>query len=93
MQNAMHKVLKEFVPEITIPFLDDIPMKGCATEEKDETVDATGCRKRPNPVKVEAIARLADCRSTTEVRRFLESCVSVCPFRIMHIWQSRCMPC
>ncbi|KAL3686292.1 hypothetical protein R1sor_008866 [Riccia sorocarpa] len=122
MQNAMHKVLREFVPEITITFLDDIPMKGCATEEKDEAVDATGCRKfvsdhvrdvgkilnrlrevhltlsgeksrfgvpeilvvghvcdssgrRPNPVKVEAIARLADCRSTTEVRRFLGSCV------------------
>ncbi|KAL3685686.1 hypothetical protein R1sor_003708 [Riccia sorocarpa] len=122
MQNAMHKVLREFVPEITIPFLDDIPMKGCATEEKDETLDATGCRKfvsdhirdvgkilnrlrevhltlsgeksrfgvpeilvvghvcdssgrRPNPVKVEAIHRLADCRSTTEVRRFLGGCV------------------
>ncbi|KAL3699107.1 hypothetical protein R1sor_017129 [Riccia sorocarpa] len=122
MQNAMHKVLREFVPEITIPFLDDIPMKGCATEEKDETLDATGCRKfvsdhirdvgkilnrlrevhltlsgeksrfgmpeilvvghvcdssgrRPNPVKVEAIDRLADCRSTTEVRRFLGGCV------------------
>ncbi|KAL3688565.1 hypothetical protein R1sor_014874 [Riccia sorocarpa] len=122
MQNAMHKVLREFVPEITIPFLDDIPMKGCATEEKDETLDATGCRKfvsdhirdvgkilhrlrevhltlsaeksrfgvpeilvvghvcdsfgrRPNPVKVEAVARLVDCRSTTEVRRFLGSCV------------------
>ncbi|KAL3682400.1 hypothetical protein R1sor_000422 [Riccia sorocarpa] len=122
MQNAMHKVLREFVPEITIPFLDDIPMKGCAAHEKDETLDDTGCRKfvsdhirnvekilnrlrevhltlsgeksrfgvpeilvvghvcdssgrRPNPVKVEAIARLADCRSTTEVRRFLGSCV------------------
>ncbi|KAL3694614.1 hypothetical protein R1sor_008265 [Riccia sorocarpa] len=122
MQNAMHKVLREFVPKITIPFLDDIPMKGCATEEKNETLDATGCRKfvsdhirdvgkilnrlrevhltlsgeksrfgvpeilvvghvcdssgrRPNPVKVEAINRLADCRSTTEVRRFLGGCV------------------
>ncbi|KAL3702292.1 hypothetical protein R1sor_020314 [Riccia sorocarpa] len=122
MQNAMHKVLREFVPEITIPFLDDIPMKGCATEEKDETLDATGCRnfvsdhirdvgkilnrlrevhlslsgeksrlevpeilvvghvcdsfgRRPNPVKVEAIDRLADCKSTTEVRRFLGGCV------------------
>ncbi|KAL3686420.1 hypothetical protein R1sor_008994 [Riccia sorocarpa] len=76
MQNAMHKVLREFVPEITIPFLDDIPMKGCATEEKDETVDATGCRKfAPESSEVEAIARLADCRSITEVRRFLGSCV------------------
>ncbi|KAL3690878.1 hypothetical protein R1sor_004529 [Riccia sorocarpa] len=34
MQNAMHKVLREFVPKISIPFLDDIPIKGCATEEK-----------------------------------------------------------
>ncbi|KAL3688964.1 hypothetical protein R1sor_015273 [Riccia sorocarpa] len=75
MQNAMHKVLREFVPEITIPFLDDIPMKGCATEEKDKTLDATGCRKRPNPLKVEAFYRLVDCRSTTEVRRFLGGCV------------------
>ncbi|KAL2623969.1 hypothetical protein R1flu_008214 [Riccia fluitans] len=113
MQNAMHKVLREFVPEITIPLLDDIPMKGCVTEEKDETLDAIGCRKfvsdhirdvgkilsrlsevhltlsgeksqfgmpeilvvghvcdsfgrRPNPVKVEAIAKLVDCRSTIE---------------------------
>ncbi|KAL3688737.1 hypothetical protein R1sor_015046 [Riccia sorocarpa] len=120
--NVMHKVLREFVPEITIPFLDDIPMKGCAAEKKDETLDDNGCRKfvsdhirdvgkilnrlrevhltlsgeksrfgvpeilvvghvcdssgrRPNPVKVEAIARLADCRSTTEVWRFLGSCV------------------
>ncbi|KAL3694970.1 hypothetical protein R1sor_008621 [Riccia sorocarpa] len=122
MQNVMHKVLREFLPEITIPFLDDIPMKGCATEKKDETLDATGCRKfvnnhirdvgkilnrlrevhltlsgeksrfgvleilvvghvcdssgrRPNPMNVEAIDRLADCKSTTEVRRFLGGCV------------------
>ena len=26
-------------------FLDDIPMKGCAVEEKDETMDDRGCRK------------------------------------------------
>ena len=26
-------------------FLDDIPMKGCAMEEKDETMDDRGCRK------------------------------------------------
>ena len=28
-----------------MPFLDDIPMKGCAVEEKDETMDDRGCRK------------------------------------------------
>ncbi|KAL3676472.1 hypothetical protein R1sor_026420 [Riccia sorocarpa] len=122
MQNAMHKVLREFVPDITIPFLDDVPMKGCSSDEKDETVDASGCRRfvsnhirdvgkilnrlkevhltlsgekslfgvpeilvvghvcgaygrKPNPVKVEAIARLADCTSVTKVRRFLGSCI------------------
>ena len=26
-------------------FLDDIPMKGCVVEEKDETMDDRGCRK------------------------------------------------
>ncbi|KAL3689190.1 hypothetical protein R1sor_015499 [Riccia sorocarpa] len=122
MQNAMHKVLREFVPEVTIPFIDDIPMKGCAEEEKDESVDAsTGCRKfvadhirdvgkilqrleevhltlsgvksrfgvseilvvghlcgsfgrRPNPMKIEAIARMADCGSITErLKEILQS--------------------
>ncbi|KAL3702497.1 hypothetical protein R1sor_020519 [Riccia sorocarpa] len=122
MQNAMHKVLREFVPDITIPFLDDVPMKGCSSDEKDDTLDASGCRRfvsdhirdvgrilnrleevhltlsgeksqfgvpeilvvghvcgaygrKPNPVKVEAIARLIDCTSVTEVRRFLGSCI------------------
>ena len=28
-----------------MPFLDDIPMKGCAVEEKDETMDDRGCQK------------------------------------------------
>ncbi|KAL3685545.1 hypothetical protein R1sor_003567 [Riccia sorocarpa] len=123
MQNAMHKVLREFVPQVTIPFIDDIPMKGCAEEDKDESVErSTGCMKfvgnhirdvekilqrleemhltlsgvksrfgvseilvvghlcgsfgrRPNPVKVEAITRMTDCGSITEVRRFLGCCI------------------
>ena len=45
MMNAMNKVLRDCIPEITMPFLDDIPMKGCAVEEKDETMDDRGCRK------------------------------------------------
>jgi hypothetical protein len=44
MQNAMHKVLREFIPEKTFPFLDDIPIKGCLVEDKMETVDADECR-------------------------------------------------
>ena len=44
MQNAMNQILNEFVPEKTIPFLDDIPMKGCREEDKDEAVDVEGCR-------------------------------------------------
>lgn len=122
MQNAMHKVLRDFVLEVTISFLDDIPIKRCVEEEKDETVDVqTGCRKfvsdhvrdvsrvlqhleevhltfsgakshfgvseilvvghlcgsfgrKPNPEKVDAISRLADCFSVAEVRRFLGGC-------------------
>ena len=45
MMNVMNKVLRDCIPEITMSFLDDIPMKGCAVEEKDETMDDRGCRK------------------------------------------------
>ncbi|KAL3679949.1 hypothetical protein R1sor_022905 [Riccia sorocarpa] len=45
MQNAMNKVLRDFVPEKTMPFLDDIPIKGCTVEEKDESLDERGCRR------------------------------------------------
>ena len=41
--NAMNKVLKDCIPDITMPFLDDIPIKGCS--EKDELTHKDGCRK------------------------------------------------
>ncbi|KAL3695982.1 hypothetical protein R1sor_010058 [Riccia sorocarpa] len=43
--NAMNKVLRDFIPEKTMPFLDDILIKGCVVEEKDETLDENGCRR------------------------------------------------
>ena len=46
MMNVMNKVLRDCIPEITMSFLDDIPMKGCAVEEKDETMDDRGCHIR-----------------------------------------------
>ena len=36
MVNAMNKVLRDCIPEITMSFLDDIPIKGSLEEEKDE---------------------------------------------------------
>ena len=45
IMNAMNKVLRDCIPEITMPFLDDIPIKGCAVDEKEESTDAQGCRK------------------------------------------------
>ncbi|KAL2644626.1 hypothetical protein R1flu_012213 [Riccia fluitans] len=45
MQNTMNKVLRDFIPKKTMPFLDDIPIKGCAVEEKDESLDDQGCRR------------------------------------------------
>ena len=45
MMNGMNKVLRDFIPEKTMPFLDDVPIKGCAEEDKIETLDAKGCRK------------------------------------------------
>ena len=44
MQNAMNQILKDFVPKKTIPFLDDIPIKGCEESERDLTVQDDGCR-------------------------------------------------
>ena len=44
MVNAMNKVLRDCIPDITMPFLDDIPIKGCPVEEKDETIAPDGCR-------------------------------------------------
>ena len=36
MVNAMNKkVLRDYIPDITMPFLDDIPFKGCPMEDKD----------------------------------------------------------
>ena len=45
MVNAMNKVLKDCIPDITMPFLDDIPIKGCSDEEKDESKDKDRCRQ------------------------------------------------
>lgn len=44
MQSAMNQILKEFTLEKTIPFVDDIPIKGCKNEEKDTTIDKSGCQ-------------------------------------------------
>ncbi len=44
MQNAMNRVLQDFIPTKTRPFLDDILIKGCLYEEKDETVRPNGLR-------------------------------------------------
>ena len=44
MQNAMNQILRDFVPEKTIPFIDDVPIKGCKQEDKDLMVQEDGCR-------------------------------------------------
>ena len=45
MMNGMNKVLRDFIPQITMPFLDDVPIKGCDEREKDKALDSRGCRK------------------------------------------------
>ena len=35
----MNKVLRVFIPHITVPILDDVPIKGCKKEEKNEELD------------------------------------------------------
>ena len=45
MMNAMNNVLQDYILKLTMTFLDDISMKGCAMEDKDETMDDQGCLK------------------------------------------------
>jgi hypothetical protein len=45
MQSAMNRILQQFIPEKTRPFLDDIPIKGCALADRDETLTTGGIRK------------------------------------------------
>jgi hypothetical protein len=44
MQSAMNQILRDFVPDKTIPFVDDIPIKGCEEKERDLTAQDDGCR-------------------------------------------------
>ena len=43
MVNALNKVLRDCIPDITMSFLDDISSKGCPVEE--EMIGLHGCRK------------------------------------------------
>ncbi|CAM6127329.1 unnamed protein product [Calypogeia fissa] len=45
MQNTMNRILQAFIPDKTRPLLDDIPIKGCATNEKNETPREDGIRQ------------------------------------------------
>jgi hypothetical protein len=45
MVNAMNKVLRDCIPDVTMSFLDDILIKGCLVEEKDEAIGPDGCLK------------------------------------------------
>ena len=45
IQSAMNRIMRKFVPEKTIPFVDDIPIKGCKEEIKDSTLDVDGYRR------------------------------------------------
>ena len=59
MVNAMNKVLRDCIPDITMPFLEDIPIKGCPMEDKDETVEPDGCRRF-------AADHIGDCEKVLE---------------------------
>jgi hypothetical protein len=118
----MNQILRDFVPEKTILFMNDIPIKRCQEGAKDLTMDADGCRvfvknhimdierilkkleevelilsidkskfgfdeiivvghscgrygRKPNPEKIDAIARMKIYSTITKIRRFLGACV------------------
>ena len=43
MQSTMNQIMREFVHEKTISFVDDIPFKGCKEEVRILTLDADEC--------------------------------------------------
>ena len=43
MVNTMNKMLGDCISDITMPFLDDIPIKECPKDTKDEKVGEYGC--------------------------------------------------
>jgi hypothetical protein len=45
MQNAMTRILQEFIHAKTRPFSDDIPIKGCLYVEKNDIVRPNGLRQ------------------------------------------------
>ena len=45
MVNGINKILRDCTLEITMPFFDNIPIKGSLEEEKDGSKDETGCRR------------------------------------------------
>lgn len=45
MQNAMNQILRDFVLEKIILFVDDILITDCKEENKDLTLDVDGCKR------------------------------------------------
>ena len=45
MINGMNKVLRDNIPDITMLFSDNILIKGCLEDVKDESIRTDGCRK------------------------------------------------
>ena len=38
MVNAINRVMRDYMSDITMPFLDDIHIKGCPEDTKDEMI-------------------------------------------------------
>ena len=73
MQNAMNQILKDFVPEKTIPFVDDIPIKGCEEAKRDSTVQDNGCRAFVNEHIKDVdriLSRLEEVDLTLSIEKF-----------------------
>ncbi|MCO5550070.1 hypothetical protein L7F22_003549 [Adiantum nelumboides] len=45
MMNGMNKVLRDFIPHITILLIDDLPIKGCEEESKDDVKNQKGYQR------------------------------------------------
>ncbi|KAL2608432.1 hypothetical protein R1flu_027005 [Riccia fluitans] len=86
MMHGMNIVLRDFVLNKTMSFLDDVPIKGCNEQDKDKTLDQKECRQY-------VVEHIEDCEGI--LARLEEGCASFITFkfRTMHMLRSYCIDC
>ena len=73
MQYAMNQILKDFVVEKTMPFVNDILIKGCEEAKRDSIIQDNGCRAFVNKHIKDVghiLSRLEEVDLTLSIEKF-----------------------